>query len=105
MVHQWGTRLWLAVAIFMMWVVPVVLADECPERIDEAQALIRQAEQALATAHAGPDRATLQEKLQEARASVDEAQALHNANQHDASVEKAYAALAAVKEVLNGLKP
>jgi hypothetical protein len=36
---------------------------------------------------------------------VAEAQALHNANQHDASVEKAYAALAAVKEVLNTLKP
>jgi predicted DNA-binding protein (UPF0251 family) len=105
MIHRRIVCLWPAIAIFMAWVVPIVLADECPERIDEAQALIREAEQALATAQVGVDRTALQEQLQAARASVAEAQALHNANQHDASVEKAYAALAAVKEVLNTLKP
>jgi hypothetical protein len=36
---------------------------------------------------------------------VDEARTLPDANDHDAPVEKAYAALAGVKEVLNALKP
>jgi hypothetical protein len=96
---------WLCVIAVMAWTVPIALADECPERIAEAQALIGQAEQALATGHTTAHRVALQAKLEQVKTLVDEAQTLHDANDHDASVEKAYAALAGVKEVLNALKP
>jgi hypothetical protein len=67
--------------------------------------VIDQAERALATGQASADRAALQAKLEQVNALVDAAQTLHDADDHDASVEKAYAALAGVKEVLNALKP
>lgn len=87
------------------WLAPPAIADECPERIDEANALIREAEQALAHGGAIADRGVLQEKLNAAKGWVDEAQTLHNSDDHDASVEKVYAALAVVKNVLKSLKP
>jgi hypothetical protein len=67
--------------------------------------LIGRAEQALATGQTTADRAALQAKLEQGKALVDEAQTLRDANDPDASVEKAYAALAGVKEGLNALKP
>jgi ATP/maltotriose-dependent transcriptional regulator MalT len=99
------TALGLLLAALLSWLAPDIWADECPERIEEAQALIAQAEQRMAAAPAGVDRAALHDKLTQARALVAEAQALHAANQHDASVDKAYAALASVKEVLQTLNP
>ncbi len=105
MMRRRAIWLWLCVAAVIASAVPTALADECPERIAEAQALIGQAEQALATGQTSADRAALQAKLEQVKALVDEAQTLHDANDHDASVEKAYAALAGVKEVLNALKP
>jgi hypothetical protein len=96
---------WLLPIALMVWLVPRALADECPERIDEAKALIRQAEQALAQRGTPADRADIQEQLKAVQALVQEAIELHDSNAHDPSVEKAYAALAAVKEVLKALKP
>jgi hypothetical protein len=73
--------------------------------IDEANALIREAEQALAQRGATADHTVIADKLKASKAFVEEAVTLHNTNAHDPSVEKAYAALAAVKEVLKALKP
>jgi hypothetical protein len=81
------------------------MANECPERIEEANTLMREAEQALAQGTSTIDRAVVQEKLKAAQALVHEAEMLHNASDHDASVDKAYAALAAAKEVRSWLKP
>ena len=89
----------------VIWSVPLVLAEECDERIAEANTLIGEAEQALARGGATANRAAMEAKLKTAKALVDEALTLHNSNAHEASVEKAYAALAAVKEVLKELKP
>lgn len=91
--------------VLMAWMVVNAGADECPERIAEAEALMGQAEQALTQRGDTAERATLQAKLQEARAQLEEAQTLHTTEQHDASVDKAYAALARVKEVLQSLTP
>jgi len=99
------TLVWLLLIGLLLWLVPSALADECPERIGEAKALIRQAEQALAQRGTPADRPGMQEKLKAVQALVEEAIELHDSNAHDPSVEKAYAALAAVKEVLKVLKP
>lgn len=96
---------WIILVALIAWFAPVAIADECPERIEEANALIREAEQVLVEGGTMADRPAILEKLQRVKAFVDEALTLHNNNAHDASVEKAYLALATMKEVLKVLKP